>query len=43
MNFDSDKEDAKERKVEQGMNHDGSTAGVEVAKLNASMASWYLK
>lgn len=39
MKFDSYNEEASKSKVDQGMNHDGDTAGAEIAKFHTSMAS----
>lgn len=39
MKFDSYNEETSQSKVDQGMNHDGHTAGAEITKFNTSMAS----
>lgn len=39
MKFDSYHEEASESKVDQGMNHNGDTAGAEITEFYTVMAS----
>ncbi|GLT73794.1 hypothetical protein SLA2020_456290 [Shorea laevis] len=43
MNLDSKEENTNEGKVEQGMNKNGCTTGLKVAKLHVPLAPWHLE
>jgi hypothetical protein len=43
VNLNGEQEDAKETKVEEGMDEYGCPTGLKAAKLHAAVAPWHLE